>query len=441
MKTPRMGLSAKLVLLVIVGILTAFSIIGCFRVYAEKQRSMDDMMQTGQERAGLIAVAVANMLVGYDYSNMESLLDRIALLPDVMQVTIRNREGKIMVTRSNANTTGGADLSFSSPVMLGNEGIGSVELRLSRARVNGSLNATYRSIIIEQVFSGIFLGLLIYFAASRVIVRPVQRIGQHMKSAFSNDELAPPERLDIPGSDEIGELARIFNRLNERVYETQHRLHEKIDMTGTALMHTNEELQLRSQELESRTRELEKSLALVEKLAVTDSLTELHNRRYFDDALFTAFSRAQRYGELLCLVLLDVDYFKQINDVLGHGAGDAALQSLGKLIKSSVRESDISARLGGDEFALMLFLSSKEDAEKWAKNLLSLLTTPLLEFGGTPIKMGLSIGIASNEDAANSIEALYGAADEALYEAKRRGRNRVVTYPFADSHETAGYFI
>lgn len=122
-------------------------------------------------------------------------------------------------------------------------------------------------------------------------------------------------------------------------------------------------------------------------------------------------------------------------------SGCLALHTLAQLINSCVRGSDISARLGGDEFAVLLFHSCKEHAEDWAKNLLSLLTNHLLEFGGAPIKMGLSIGVASNVDASNSTTALYSAADEALYEAKRRGRNRVVTFPFADSHEAAGYFI
>ncbi len=256
-RLPRFGLSAKLVLLVIIGIMTAFSVIGMFRVYAEKQRTMADMMQTGQERASLVAEAVANMLIGYDYSNMESLAERMTKLPEVQQIVIRDRQGKMMVMRVDHNLTGENGLSFNSPVMFGKEVIGNVELRLSLERVDRELKATYHSIILEQIFSGIFLGLVIYFAASRVIVKPVQRIGQHMKSSLGKEDIAPPERLAVGNRDEIGELVRIFNKLNEQVYETQQRLHEKVDMTGTALMHTNEQLQM-------RTKELEKSLALVE---------------------------------------------------------------------------------------------------------------------------------------------------------------------------------
>lgn len=431
LKALRLGLRAKLVMLVIAGIVTAFTIIGGFRVYAEKHRIMDEMTHSGQERAGLIAEAVTNLLVGYDYSNMESLAERITRQPDVRQVIIRNRDGKIMVTRDKPDVTAGASLNFESPVMFGAEPVGKVELRLSLDNVSHELEATYRSIILEQIFFGVFLGLLIYFAASRTIVKPVQRIGQHMKSTLSSDEVAPPQQFDISNHDEIGELAHIFNNLNRKIYETQQRLREKVDLAGTALMKTNEQLQLRSTELEQRSQDLEKALALVEKLAITDSLTELHNRRYFDENLSAAFARAQRYDDSLCLVLLDVDNFKQINDSLGHSAGDTVLQMLGKLIKSRARESDTSARLGGDEFAFLLYHTSKDDAMKMAQSCLALLASRLFEYSGTHIRVSLSIGIASNRDTPNSVQGLYGAADQALYEAKRRGRNQVVAYPFS----------
>jgi diguanylate cyclase (GGDEF)-like protein len=202
-----------------------------------------------------------------------------------------------------------------------------------------------------------------------------------------------------------------------------------VDLAGTALMHTYEQLQMRTDELEKRSQDLEKALALVEKLARTDSLTGLHNRRYFDDIFSAAFSRAKRYKESMCLALIDVDNFKQINDNFGHSAGDAVLQYLCKLFNESVRESDTLARLGGDEFAFLLYQTSLENAEIMAKNCLALIASQPFELDGQLLDVRVSIGIANNQDAPNSVQALYGAADEALYEAKRRGRNQVATFP------------
>lgn len=242
-----------------------------------------------------------------------------------------------------------------------------------------------------------------------------------------------PEELPVISHDEIGDLTRIFNNLNRTVFEAQQRLREKIDLAGSALMKTNEQLHTRSLELESRSQDLEKALDLVEKLAVTDSLTDLRNRRYFDDNLAGSFARAQRFNEPLSLILIDIDYFKNINDTYGHAAGDTILQTLASLFKSRTREADISARLGGDEFAFLLYRANREEGLAFSEALLAKAHQLQFFFHDQVVEIGLSIGIACNWDDIHSIEALYGAADEAMYEAKRRGRNQVVVYPFDHS--------
>ena len=424
------GLRVKLVLLVVAGIVSAFTVIGAFRVHVEKQQITEEMRRSGQERVEMIAEAVANLLVGYDYSNMESLTERIVQQQDVQHVIIRNSEGKVMVSRDKPGLPYQATLLFSAPVLFSGEQIGSVDLQLSLARMEAEINRTYRDVILEQIFFGFFLGLLIYFAASSVIVKPIARISEHMKNIIGSKDGAVLEELQMTSHDEIGDLARIFNNLNRKVFDAQFRLREKIDLAGSALMKTNEQLQQRSQELEQRSQDLERALSLVEKLAVTDSLTDLRNRRYFDDNLAGAFARAQRFNEPLCLILLDVDFFKNVNDTYGHAAGDTVLQSLARLFRSRTRETDISARLGGDEFSFLLYRTNRDEGMMFAESLLKLAHELIFTFHDQSVTIGLSIGVACNWDDIHSIEALYGAADEALYEAKRRGRNQVIAYPF-----------
>ncbi len=426
----RSGLRLKLILLVILGIVFAFTIIGAYQVYVEKNKIAEEMRHSGQERAEMIAEAVANLLVGYDYSNMESLAERIVRQDDVLHLIIRNRDGKVMVSRNKPSLPEQATLSFTAPIFFSGESIGKVDLQLSLARMQADLNRTYRDVLLAQVFFGLFLGLVIFFAASRVIVKPIAIISEHMKNIINSQETDLPAALQINSHDELGDLAHIFNTLNHKVFTAQQRLREKIDLAGSALMKTNEQLQQRSQELEQRSQDLEKALSLVEKLAVTDSLTDLRNRRYFDDNLAAAFARAQRFNEPLCLLLLDIDLFKQINDTHGHAAGDAVLQALARAFKSRTRETDISARLGGDEFSFLLYRTNRDAGVAFANSLLAMAQDMSFTFHDQATTVGLSIGVACNWDDIHSIEALYGAADEALYEAKRRGRNQVVAYPF-----------
>lgn len=417
------GLRAKLVALVVTGIVIAFSIIGGFRIYQEKQRITTEIQRSGQERAALISEAVTNLVIGYDYSNLESLAERIVKQRDIQQIVIRNHRGKAMVTRNSSVLQAADGLPFTAIVTFSGEPIGKVELLLSLQRLEQEIDAMIRSIFLEQLFFGFFLGLLIYLGTSQVIIRPISRFRTLMHNIISSPAEESPKKLDIPSRDEIGELARIFNDMNQRVYEIQQRLRDKISLADTELIATNEQLMARSTELEN-------AFALVEKLAITDSLTSLFNRRHFDDCLAAAFSRTQRYQEPLCLILLDADHFKHVNDSLGHAAGDCVLQELGKLIRSRTRETDTAARLGGDEFALLLYHTNKIEAKNLAGDLLALTREHQFVCNGSSIPVTLSIGIAHLEAELNDIEALYAAADRALYEAKRRGRNQLVVHPF-----------
>ncbi len=257
LKLLKSGLRVKLVLLVVVGIVLGFTVIGTLRVQTEKQQITKEMHASGVERAGMVAEAVANLLVGYDYSNMESIAERIVKQQDVQQITIRNKDNKVMVIRNKPDLSDQPTLSFTAPVLFSGDQIGTVNLQLSLARMSARINDIYRDVILQQIFFGLFVGMLIYFTASRVIVKPIARISEHMERVIGSQDGAVPEALHLTSHDEIGNLARIFNDLNRKVYESQLRLRKKVDLAGSALMKTNEQLQQRSQELEQRRQDIE----------------------------------------------------------------------------------------------------------------------------------------------------------------------------------------
>lgn len=163
-------------------------------------------------------------------------------------------------------------------------------------------------------------------------------------------------------------------------------------------------------------------------LAITDGLTGVYNRRYFQRMIEAEFRRAPRFGYPVGLILIDVDHFKQFNDTHGHLLGDQVLRSIGQILKDSVRETDVVARYGGEEFAVILPETnsqySLEVAERIRKNI---ARHTFWGRGQTPVTVTASIGVASRMAADIKSDELIELADGALYEAKGTGRDRICT--------------
>ncbi len=160
--------------------------------------------------------------------------------------------------------------------------------------------------------------------------------------------------------------------------------------------------------------------------SLTDELTGLLNRRALDMRLAEEVARAERYGTALSLLVLDLDRFKQVNDQMGHAAGDALLRAVGVLLRSELRTTDLAARYGGDEFALALPEVTKTGAWAVAEKICASLRRLTVDSGsGVRVSTTCSVGVASFGDSFSDPESLMRAADTALYAAKAAGRNRV----------------
>ncbi len=160
-----------------------------------------------------------------------------------------------------------------------------------------------------------------------------------------------------------------------------------------------------------------------QKLSMVDTLTELYNRRYFEEVLTKEVYRAKRYHLQLTLLMLDIDEFKKYNDQHGHLTGDQALQRIGKVLMEAIRRSDVSARYGGDEFAIIATQIDKHGGYELAKRLNRLMEGVVLD--DTHQHITVSIGIAEFPTDAEDRQKLIEIADKMLYEAKRLGKNRI----------------
>ncbi len=206
----------------------------------------------------------------------------------------------------------------------------------------------------------------------------------------------------FPLSPEEG-LALIVIHDQTPMQETQYKLRKKID------------------EINSLKAELERYVKKIEQLSITDSLTKIYNRSKFESSLDYEIERARRYGNPLSLIIFDIDHFKSINDTYGHLIGDSVLMEIANLVKNNIRSTDIFARWGGEEFVILAPNINKEQARILAEKIRRLIANHRFKYVD---HVTVSLGVTEFLPTDNK-ESFIKRADEALYLAKRKGRNRV----------------
>ncbi|MDG4868597.1 diguanylate cyclase [Guyparkeria sp. 1SP6A2] len=234
---------------------------------------------------------------------------------------------------------------------------------------------------------------LLHFAVQRLLLRPISALESAMQALKTGRYV----RGDLPAAS--GEMARLVRHFS--------------DMANTIQEHTRE----LEERVEARTAELN-------RLARVDSLTDLPNRRGMQEALEKARERAEREGQRLSLLWIDVDEFKEINDRRGHETGDVALRHVARCMQQELRSYDMAGRWGGDEFLVMLYPSTEAHMEKVAERLRARVEANVAVGGQvTTVSVG---GYCA--EGTEPVSQILARADRALYRAKERGRNRVCLY-------------
>lgn len=175
-------------------------------------------------------------------------------------------------------------------------------------------------------------------------------------------------------------------------------------------------------------KELEDLNARLEQVSQTDSLTQLYNRGHWESTLKQEFLRTKRNGGSSALLMFDIDRFKVVNDEYGHTCGDEALRHLSKLLKTTLRETDIAGRYGGEEFVVTLLDTDEKGAEIFAERLRVLIEQSPVMYKQLEVKVTVSIGFACFSNEFKDHERWLEAADKAMYQSKKNGRNKVTAY-------------
>jgi diguanylate cyclase (GGDEF)-like protein len=162
------------------------------------------------------------------------------------------------------------------------------------------------------------------------------------------------------------------------------------------------------------------------RLMTVDGLTQIYNRRYFDEALEREFNRSKRYQRVLSIIVFDIDHFKQVNDTHGHLAGDGLLRQLASTVRARLRREDVYARTGGEEFGILLPEIPLDGARVTAEKVRRIVETMQVKFDKVIVPCTVSLGVTATDGTEASGTELYKRCDGNLYTAKNSGRNRVV---------------
>ncbi|WP_425433853.1 sensor domain-containing diguanylate cyclase [Nitrosovibrio tenuis] len=263
----------------------------------------------------------------------------------------------------------------------------------------------FRNMFLVLVSSLVLIMAAVAFKMGRSIVGPLQRL---IRAA---DRIAAGDldvRLTDKRNDELGHLTRVFNQMADR-----------LRCSHAEIMAANEAMQQQNQMLET--------------LSITDSLTGLYNRSKLDAILADQLARFKRTQRQFSLLMLDIDHFKTLNDTYGHVTGDEVLTSVARILLQSVRSIDYAARYGGDEFIVILVETSADQAQKTAERIRSQVANMRYSADGSTIAVTVSIGIVQYRPDYATPTTMLARVDNALYEAKRGGRNRA----YCDHQETA----
>jgi len=176
----------------------------------------------------------------------------------------------------------------------------------------------------------------------------------------------------------------------------------------------------------------------IEQMAITDGLTKVYNHRFFYQRIEEETLRAKRYGKVFSLIMMDIDFFKRFNDTYGHKAGDKALANVARILKETTRNVDLAARYGGEEFAVILPETDKDGAMAIADRIRRAIKNTPFEIDPAKPMVGVtvSIGVASFPEDASGYADLIEGADQALYQAKNTGKNKVCAYDYTLTKNT-----
>ena len=417
----RFGIRQKVMLILLTVVLTSLSISGWMAFKEEERSTLKQIQQRGNDISRFVAKSLAFSVVGYDYHTIQLLLDEIVVSEEISYAKVVNNKGNTMGEAGDFTDQEGMVL-FTQQIMLDDETVGKLVIGFSTHTTLARLEATQFKLLKREGLIILFIGIAEFLALSFLIIRPVTNMSRTLDKSV-DDQGRVVAKLPVSSNDEFGQLAFMFNEMGEQLNKANESLQSKVDVADRELIRTNQQLIAQSEELKRLNQQFR-------NLSITDALTGLYNRRHFEDLLENEMDFSARYGEVNSLLVIDLDFFKKINDSYGHPCGDHVLKEIAGILQKCFRTNDILCRVGGEEFVAICRRASRRNSRKIAEKIRKTIENSAISYHGEVIKLTVSIGVATSypKDKINGSLGLYRRADSAVYYSKDHGRNCVTHY-------------
>lgn len=396
-----------------------------------KQSNEEALLKRTDTTAKLFASTAQAAVLATDLAALESFVGEVLSNPGIVYARVLSKQGvlaeggekpvlarKFVPDTSLASAANDGVFDAYADITVAGEKYGRVEIGFSTTAIQQLISGTRAKSFGLGMLNLVLVGLF-SLALGYYLTRGLNALQQGTKQIAEGDL---GYRINVRGKDELAQTALAFNDMSAKLkHLDEERAKKEI------------EIRLLNQALEQRvidrTMQLQDANKQLEHQAMHDALTKLPNRALFHDRLHNTLSSAQRSQELFALVGVDLDLFKEINDTLGHHAGDLVLQHVANACNEVLRDSDTVARMGGDEFAILLpKVTDMEGAVHVAQRVLAAIKEPL-RIDDRLIEVGASLGVAMYPQHGEDELALITHSDAAMYEAKRQKLGVVVYLP------------
>ncbi|MCB1986689.1 MAG: EAL domain-containing protein, partial [Nitrosomonas sp.] len=383
--------------------------------------SRNSLLEDVRNQVHILGESLAPAMLFNDMETAKALFT--ALPPYIEYVTVLDKQGEEFISYSQKTDTVNVPAASAAknyfpkvyidyPIVVNDRAVGLIQASASLDKIYDQL-AKFLLFTLFSLLLSSALGILMLRHLQTYLINPIVGLTKSMRLISNTDNYSL--RFHLDSKDELGELASGFNTMLNKIQSHQVKLDAEL---------------VRRREAEDR----------LQQLAFYDNVTHLPNRHFFKERLESVVTSTLRYNTSCCVILIDLDDFKNVNDTLGHHVGDELLKAVAERLSKELRGSDALCRIGGDEFAIILDHTDEiMQVEYIADRMIRLLSLPFM-LQGQEIFIGASIGASFCPADASDIPTLLRNADNAMYSAKNRGKNHFLIYKPDMDHKSMKRF-